>query len=75
MDLEQKYKKETGFDVGKIHDTGTAYYSDDYVKWLEKRLSVSGVRDYVFECGNKNPPCAPNLKFGMLECTECDWGE
>lgn len=27
------------------------------------------------ECGNKNPPCAPNLKFGMLECTECDWGE
>ena len=75
MDLQEKYKKETGFAVGKIHDTGTTYYSDDYVKWLEKRLSVSGVIDYALECGNKNPSCAPNTKFGMLECTECDWGE
>lgn len=62
MDLQEIYKKETGFDVGKIQDTGATYYSDDYVKWLEKRLSVSGVRDYA-------------LEFGMLECTECDWGE
>lgn len=38
MDLEQKYKEETGFDVGKIHKIGTTYYSDDYVKWLEKAI-------------------------------------
>ena len=38
MDLEQKYKEETGFDVGKIHEIGTTYYSDDYVKWLEKAI-------------------------------------
>ena len=44
MDLEQKYKEETGFDVGKIHDTGTTYYSDDYVKWLEKAI------DYIPCC-------------------------
>lgn len=41
MDLEQKYKKETGFDVGKIHDTGTTYYSEDYVEWLEKAIDYT----------------------------------
>jgi len=40
MNLEQKYKEETGFDVGKIHEIGTTYYSDDYVKWLEKAIDV-----------------------------------
>lgn len=48
MDLEQKYKEETGFDVGKIHEIGTTYYSDDYVKWLEKAI------DYI--------PCCEELK-------------
>jgi myo-inositol catabolism protein IolC len=41
MDLEEKYKEETGFDVGKIHNTGTTYYSDDYVKWLEKAIDYT----------------------------------
>lgn len=48
MDLEQKYKEETGFDVGKIHEIGTTYYSDDYVKWLEKAI------DYI--------PCCETVK-------------
>ncbi|MCP4051461.1 MAG: hypothetical protein GY739_00105 [Mesoflavibacter sp.] len=43
MNLEQKYKEETGFDVGKIHDIGTTYYSNDYVEWLEKQLLLHGV--------------------------------
>tara|TARA_R100000541_G_scaffold57690_2_gene68059 strand:- start:809 stop:1084 length:276 start_codon:yes stop_codon:yes gene_type:complete len=43
MDLEEKYKEETGFDVGKIHEIGTTYYSDDYVKWLEKQLLQTDV--------------------------------
>lgn len=41
MDLEQKYKEKTGFDVGKIHDTGTTYFSNDYVEWLKKQLKSS----------------------------------
>ena len=41
MDLEEKYKKETGFDVGKIHTTGTTYSSCDYVEWLEKQISTN----------------------------------
>jgi hypothetical protein len=27
------------------------------------------------KCGNPNPPCSPNIKFGMLECCNCEWGE
>tara|TARA_R110000822_G_scaffold155602_3_gene295406 strand:+ start:1176 stop:1460 length:285 start_codon:yes stop_codon:yes gene_type:complete len=41
MDLEQKYKEETGFDVGKIQDVSVTYYSDDYVKWLEKAINYT----------------------------------
>lgn len=27
------------------------------------------------KCGNPNPPCMPNIKYGMLECCNCQWGE
>ena len=43
--MEEQYKIESGFDVGKIHEIGTTYYSDDYVKWLEK--DVENLRNYV----------------------------
>lgn len=33
------------------------------------------VKKEVLKCGNPNPPCAMNIKYGMLECSECDWGE
>ena len=39
IELEQEYKKVSGFDVGKIHDTGCTYYNDDYVKWLESKIT------------------------------------
>lgn len=32
-------------------------------------------RSEQLKCGNSNPPCAPNTKFGCLECTECNWSE
>jgi hypothetical protein len=32
-------------------------------------------RSEQLDCGNKNPPCARNLKFGMLECCNCNWSE
>lgn len=43
MDFEQIYKEKSGFDVGKIHEIGTTYYSDDYVKWLEEKLLIQRV--------------------------------
>jgi hypothetical protein len=53
MDFEQIYKEERGFDVGKIHEIGTVYYSDDYVKWLEEKLliqRVSQCNELVCDC-------------------------
>jgi hypothetical protein len=41
MDLEAQYKEESGYDVGKIHDIGVVYYSDDYVKWLEDKININ----------------------------------
>lgn len=38
MDLEQRYKEESGFDIGKIYDVSTVYYSIDYVEWLENQI-------------------------------------
>lgn len=45
FELEEEYKKTSGFDVGKIHDAGCVYYSDDYVKWLETKLKKLRVTD------------------------------
>jgi myo-inositol catabolism protein IolC len=45
FELEQEYKKVSGFDVGKIHDTGCTYYSDDYVKWLESKIQTKYIQD------------------------------
>jgi hypothetical protein len=58
MELEREYKSESGYDVGKIHDTGTAYYSGDYVKWLEtkvNKLTIPVVRSsaYLMDIGNE----------------------
>lgn len=38
VDLQEYYKEESGFAVGKIYQIGMVYYSDDYVEWLEKKL-------------------------------------
>lgn len=48
--------------------------------WIEEhseQLRQSNVvrQSEQLKCGNPNPPCAPNLKFGMLECCNCEWGE
>ena len=59
MDLEQKYKEETGFSVGKIHEIGTTYYSDDYVKWLEKAI------DYIPCCETLRDEKAPTIEINL----------
>lgn len=52
MDLQEIYKKESGYDVGKCNIDNTNYYSEDYVEWLEKRLRIRGVSNCTLECGN-----------------------
>ena len=44
---------------------------------LVKKLQQADVvgRSEQLKCGNSNPPCSPNIKFGCLECTECNWSE
>jgi hypothetical protein len=49
MSLEDKYKEESGYSVGKIHDVGTVYYSDDYVKWLEDLAQTNNTELLVDE--------------------------
>lgn len=41
---------------------------------VKNRLVIAGQNEQL-KCGNSNPPCAPNIKFGYLECTECNWSE
>lgn len=43
----------------------------------EQALRIHDVvgRSEQLKCGNSNPPCSPNIKFGCLECTECNWSE
>ena len=43
MDLQEIYKEESGYDVGKYNIDNTNYYSEDYVEWLEKQLRIGGV--------------------------------
>ena len=54
MNLHEKYKEETGYDVGAINTIGTTYYSGDYVEWLEKQLLLPRVINWV-ACKDKLP--------------------
>ena len=49
------------------------FYKEAQSQALTK-ADVSG-RSEQLKCKNPNPPCSPNLKYGMLECCECDWSE
>jgi hypothetical protein len=71
MDLEKRYKDETGYDVGKIHDIGMHYCSNDYVEWLEKLVNknsdIHSVSHSIecYECRSKN------LKPTEYKCNDC----
>ena len=43
MDLETKFKEETGFDAYADNDLRPKVPSDYYVEWLEEKLTISGV--------------------------------
>ena len=38
MDIEQKYKEETGYDIERVLSTGGDLIGEHYVKWLEDKL-------------------------------------
>jgi uncharacterized protein YqkB len=40
MDLETKFKKETGLDAYMDNDLRPKIYRDYYVEWLEKQLTI-----------------------------------
>ena len=56
----------------EIPDQNRRYLMDE-IKTLV--LSHAVERSEQLKCGNSNPPCSPNIKFGCLECTECNWSE
>ena len=39
MDLEEKFKKETGFDTLKMYQIKEIGFSDNYVEWLEAKIN------------------------------------
>ena len=43
MDLEQKFKKITGFDAYIDNQMQPKVYNESYVEWLEHKLSLHGV--------------------------------
>jgi hypothetical protein len=51
--------------------------TDSLIEELNQQLLLYNVvgRSEHLKCGNQRPPCSPNLKFGMLECCDCDWSE
>ncbi len=39
MNLEEKFKKETGFDALKMYQIKEIGFSVDYVEWLEAKIN------------------------------------
>tara|TARA_R110000824_G_scaffold41284_1_gene122966 strand:+ start:98 stop:238 length:141 start_codon:yes stop_codon:yes gene_type:complete len=46
MDLETKFKKETGFDAYENNNSRPKVPSDYYVEWLEEQLTLAIVRHF-----------------------------
>lgn len=66
-------------DVAYMNRLSTSLDFDRIVSLMEEYAALR-IHDVVgrseqLKCGNSNPPCSPNIKFGCLECTECNWSE
>lgn len=75
--LQAKWVTENpdGYDERDVVDAKR--YCDAYLDGYNQALRIHNVvgQSEQLKCGNSNPPCSPNIKFGYLECTECDWSE
>jgi len=60
-------------DKSKWNKSELLYILELHTEQLRKHAVVG--QSEPLKCGNNNPPCSPNIKFGYLECTECNWSE
>ena len=70
MDLEQKFKKETGFDAYIENDLQPKIPMGYYVEWLEERLKLTGVSNTegkVF-CEDRNEYCTDDVDGLCRDC-------
>ena len=64
MDIKQIYREETGLDVYRDNDAWNWEFSPEYVKWLEKQLTIPVVVGQSEQlkpkeqiCYKSNEPC------------------
>ena len=72
-------KVKSTYPIGTSKHTN-ALLEEDFESFIDEVVKICTIpavvwRSEQLKCGNQNPPCAPNLKFGMLECCECSWSE
>tara|TARA_R110000824_G_C14861308_1_gene641232 strand:+ start:375 stop:617 length:243 start_codon:yes stop_codon:yes gene_type:complete len=53
MDIKQDYREESNLDVYAEHSLNYANYTNEYVKWLEAKLTLTDVKQEVLEILNK----------------------
>lgn len=81
MDIKLKYRtwvNEKHTDISNsLTNSDIETFAIEFAEWLIKNCSIPAVvgENEQLKCGNSNPPCFPNIKFGCLECTECNWSE
>ena len=70
MDLETKFKKETGFDAYENNNSRPKVPSDYYVEWLEEQLTLAIVSK-SFYCECNEPLELRMIPNGTPYCEEC----
>jgi hypothetical protein len=73
MDLETKFKKETGLDAYMVNDLRPKIYRDYYVEWLEEKLTTSGVvgRSEQLKCKHQYMNAGTLQGHAMKKCLRC----
>lgn len=63
-------------DLLRLEHRRGEYWRKKYLRLQEEvELQNESKESEALKCGNPNPPCSPNLKYGFLECSSCEWGE
>lgn len=74
--LRQLFKNRSNC-YADAEDVVQAMDEDCFIEAVNEALRLFAVvgQSEQLKCGNSNPPCSPNIKFGCLECMECNWSE
>lgn len=70
MELEEKYKEETGYDVEKVYRIGSDLIGEDYVKWLESKLKLLNI-PLVSNCDLCNGTGYISVDNEVVDCHSC----